>query len=145
MNELQWTINDVVGDCRSSIEAIWHEVRELSAKLNLNIRVVGNHPILGSSCIEFTRAKVPEPRQSKSEGTDKTSTRGTVKVNLWSSTDPEEILVEREVVMGELLGLEYPIKWNNLGDDKTSQETIDDLKKLMQKIEDHDTRSSRRK
>ena len=38
VNELQGMISDLVDDCRSSIEAIMHEVRELSAKLNLTIQ-----------------------------------------------------------------------------------------------------------
>ena len=62
VNELQGTIEDVVNDCRSSVEAIQHEMGELSAKLNLTIRAIGNQPMPAPSGIEFTRAKVPEPR-----------------------------------------------------------------------------------
>ena len=35
---------------------------ELSAKLNLTIRVMGNQSVPASGGIEFTRAKIPEPR-----------------------------------------------------------------------------------
>ena len=42
VKELQGMISDVVDDCRSSMEAIRHEVGKLSAELNLTIRVVGN-------------------------------------------------------------------------------------------------------
>ena len=42
INELQGTISDVVNDCCSFVEAIRHEVGELSAKLNFMIRVIGN-------------------------------------------------------------------------------------------------------
>ena len=62
MNELQGTVNDVVNDCCSSIKTIKHEVRELSAKLSLTIRVMGNQPVLVLGVIEFRRAKVPKPR-----------------------------------------------------------------------------------
>ena len=61
VNELQGTIGDV-DNCRSSIEAIRHEMGELSAKLNLTIRAVGNQPTPAPGGIEFTRAKVSEPR-----------------------------------------------------------------------------------
>ena len=62
VNKLQGTISDVVDDCRSSVEAIRHEVGELSAKLNLSIQAVVNQPVSVPGGIEFTRAKVPEPR-----------------------------------------------------------------------------------
>ena len=39
--------------------------------------------------------------------------------------------------------MEYLVKWKNLGDDKTIWKLTDDLKKLLQKIEDNDTRLSR--
>ena len=61
-NELQGTIEDVVDDCRSYVEAIWHEMGELSTKLNLTILAVGNQPKPAPGGIEFTRAKVLEPR-----------------------------------------------------------------------------------
>ena len=62
MNELQGMYEDVVVDCRSSIEAIRHEIGELNAKLNLTIRALGNQPTPAPRGIEFTRANVPEPR-----------------------------------------------------------------------------------
>ena len=54
VNKLQGMINDVVYDK--------HEVEELSARLNITIWAVGNQPVLASGGIEFTRAKVLEPR-----------------------------------------------------------------------------------
>ena len=62
MNELQRTIRDVVDDCCSSVEAIQHEMRELSTKLNFTMRPVGNQPTPTPGGIEFTRANVPELR-----------------------------------------------------------------------------------
>ena len=62
VNKLQGTIGDVVDDCRSSVEAIRHEMGELSAKLNFTIRAVGNQPTLALGGIELPRAKVSEPR-----------------------------------------------------------------------------------
>ena len=62
MNELQGIISDVVDDCHSSIEAIRHEVGELSRKLNLTIQAIGNQPTPAPGGIEFTRDKVSEPR-----------------------------------------------------------------------------------
>ena len=56
------TINDVVNDCCSSVKTIKHEVRELSAKLSLTTRVMGNQPVIMPRGIEFTRAKVPKPK-----------------------------------------------------------------------------------
>ena len=38
---------------------------ELSTNLNLTIRVMGNQPVLVLGGIEFTRAKMPEPRHYK--------------------------------------------------------------------------------
>ena len=38
----------------------------------------------------------------------------------------------------------YLVKWKNLGEDETSWETADDLKKLLQNIEDNNIRLSRR-
>ena len=62
INELQGTINDVVDDWRNFVYAIRHEVADLSAKLNLTIRAVGNQKVYALGGIEFTRAKVPKPR-----------------------------------------------------------------------------------
>ena len=62
VNELQGAIEDVVDDYCSSVEAIRHEMGELSAKLNLTIRVVSNQPMLAPGGIKFTRANVPKPR-----------------------------------------------------------------------------------
>ena len=62
MNELQGAINDMVDDFHNSVEAIRHEVGELSEKLNFVIRASGNQPVQVLGVIEFTRAKVPKPR-----------------------------------------------------------------------------------
>ena len=62
VNELQGKISYIVDDCRSFVETIRHKVGELSTKLNLTIRAVGNQPVPAPIDIEFTRAKVPEPR-----------------------------------------------------------------------------------
>ena len=72
-------------------------------------------------------------------------TKGAVKTNSRSIREPEEILVEREVVVGRRCIIEFLVKWKNLGDDEMSWEIVNDLKKLLQKIEDHDTRLSRRR
>ena len=47
--------------------------------------------------------------------------------------------------MSERRIIEYLVKLKNLGDDETSWETADDLKKLLLKTEDTNTRSSRRR
>ena len=39
--------------------------------------------------------------------------------------------------------MEYLVEWKNFGVDETSWQMANDLKKLLQKIEDHDTISSR--
>ena len=62
MNELQGTINDMVDDYRSLVEAIRYEVEELSAKLKLTIRVVSIQLVPAPEGIELTRAKVSEHR-----------------------------------------------------------------------------------
>ena len=72
-------------------------------------------------------------------------TKRVVKANQWSSRELEEILAEREVVLSRRRRMEYLMNWKNLGDDESTWETADNLKKLLQKIEDHDTRSSRRR
>ena len=62
VHELQGTNGDVVDDCRSSVETIKHEMGELSAKLNLTIRAVGNQPVPALGGMEFTKAKLSKPR-----------------------------------------------------------------------------------
>ena len=57
VNELQGTIGDVVDDCRSLVETIRHEMGELSAKLNLTIRAVGNQPTLAPGGIEVLEVR----------------------------------------------------------------------------------------
>ena len=69
-------------------------------------------------------------------------TREAVKANQKSSRKSEEILAKRKVMLSRRHRI--PMKWKNLGDDKTNWKTIDDLKKLLQKIKYHDTRLSRR-
>ena len=70
-------------------------------------------------------------------------TRGYVKANPRINRELEEILAEKEVVVGGQHKMEYLVNWENLGDDGTSWDTTDDLKMLLQKIKDHATRSSR--
>ena len=62
VNKLQGIISDIIDDCRSSVEAISHEVGELRAKLILTIRAMGNQPMSVLRGIKFTRAKVLESR-----------------------------------------------------------------------------------
>ena len=57
-------------------------------------------------------------------------TRGLVRANKQSSKEPKEILAKKEVVVSEQCRMEYLVKWKNLGDDETSQERANDLKKL---------------
>ena len=58
-------------------------------------------------------------------------TRRAIKAMSQSSREPQEILAKREVVVGGQCRMKYLIKWKNLGDDETSWEMINDLKKLL--------------
>ena len=62
VKDLEEALNDLVENCRGSVEAMKDEMLEMNTKLNLTMRAVGSQPATGPIGMEYGRVKVPEPR-----------------------------------------------------------------------------------
>ena len=59
VKDLKESLNDLVENCRVSVEAIKDEMLEMNTKLNLTMRAVGSQPATGPISMEYGRVKVP--------------------------------------------------------------------------------------